>query len=412
MSLDRDALLTVLRDCGLFTTAAFEPVRAAFQLPHENDEALLRHLVAAGYLTHYQLRKAVNNRTSDLFVGPYVILDKLGEGGMGKVFKAKHARQEREIALKVVREQVLARPTARGRYEREVQTALALNHPNIVSVFSAGTTNGRYYIEMEFVDGLDLARMVHRFGPLEVAEACEYARQAALGLHHAHERGFIHRDIKPGNIMVSGTRHRAGADEPACVKVMDMGLVRLVGEDLEDRGLTRDGTVVGTPDYMAPEQAKNSRVVDRRADLYSLGATMVFMLTGKPPFPYGTALDKILQHLDHAPPQLHRIRPDVPEAVSRVVERLMAKSPQRRYGTGAELAEELAPLARVPGVSKPPTPPKPSEPPVSGKSELVPPLKEHPFPSVIIILAAFVALALVAILVMVVRVALIGSRSS
>ena len=224
---------------------------------------------------------------------------------------------------------------------------LVLNHPNIVTVYSAGSTDGQYYLEMEFVDGLDLARIVQKFGPLQIPEACEYARQAALGLHHAHEQNFVHRDIKPSNILVSGERHRAGAEEPACVKILDMGLVRSILDDDLERGLTRDGTVVGTPDYMAPEQAKNSRIVDRRADLYSLGATIYFMLTGKPPFPDGTALDKIIRHVDQAPPLLSALRNDVPKELVRIVDRLMAKNPAQRFATAAELAQSLEPLAKL-----------------------------------------------------------------
>ena len=341
-----ESLIQSLRTSGLYAPPAFETLAAELAGLGTDPQVLIRHLVDRGHVTAYQLRKVVNGRASELFLGPYVISDKLGEGGMGKVFRARHLRQDREVALKVVREHLLAKPTARGRYEREVQAALALQHPNIVSVGSAGSTDGHYYLEMEFVDGLDLARMIQRYGVFSVPEACEYVRQAALGLHHAHELGFVHRDIKPSNIMVSGSRHVMKAVEPANVKILDMGLVRCIGDD-EERGLTRDGTVVGTPDYMAPEQAKNSRLVDRRADLYSLGAAFYFMLTGKPPFPIGTALDKIICHVDQAPPLLSATRSDVPEELVRIVDRLMAKNPEQRFATALELAEVLVPLARL-----------------------------------------------------------------
>lgn len=344
MQIESESLIEALRGSGLFTPQEFVPIEAELRALGTELQVLLRHLVERQRLTTYQLRKVVNGRASELFVGPYVLTDKLGEGGMGKVFRARHARNNREVALKVVREHLLAKPTARGRYEREVQAALALSHPNIVAVASAGSTDGRYFLEMEFVDGLDLARLVQKYGVLSVSEACEYARQAALGLHHAHELGFVHRDIKPSNIMVSGSRHIPEATEPAFVKILDMGLVRMIGDDDAERGLTRDGTVVGTPDYMAPEQAKNSRIVDRRADLYSLGAAFHFMLTGKPPFPDGTALDKIICHVDHAPPLLSASRDDVPEELVRVVDRLMAKKPDQRFATALELAEQLLPL--------------------------------------------------------------------
>jgi len=341
-----ESLLHSLRGSKLFAPTALEALAAEFATLGPDPEAWMKKLVEDGRLTAYQLRKIVNGRAVDLFLGPYVILDKLGEGGMGKVFRARHERQKREVALKVVRDQLLSKPTARGRYEREVQAALALHHENIVLVRSAGSTDGRYYLEMEFVDGLDITRIVQKYGVLAVTEACEYARQAALGLHHAHELGFVHRDIKPSNIMVSGSRHIPEAAEPAFVKILDMGLVRSIGDEESERGLTRDGTVVGTPDYMAPEQAKNSRIVDRRADLYSLGAAFYFMLTGKPPFPEGTALDKIICHVDRPPPPLNATRSDIPRELIRIVDRLMAKNPDRRYETALELAEELKPLTR------------------------------------------------------------------
>jgi eukaryotic-like serine/threonine-protein kinase len=347
MSIDStDSLLESLRASKLFAAEGLESLAADLAALGADPEVWMKKLVDDGRLTAYQLRKVVNGRAADLFLGPYVILDKLGEGGMGKVFRARHQRQQREVALKVVREHLLAKPTARGRYEREVQAALVLKHENIVSVHRAGSTDGRYYLEMEFVDGLDITRIVQKYGVLSVSEACEYARQAALGLHHAHELGFVHRDIKPSNIMVSGSRHIPEAAEPAFVKILDMGLVRSIGDEESERSLTRDGTVVGTPDYMAPEQAKNSRNVDRRADLYSLGAAFYFMLTGKPPFPEGTALDKIICHVDRPPPSLSAARADVPRELLRIVERLMAKNPERRFETALELAEELKPLTR------------------------------------------------------------------
>ena len=212
---------------------------------------------------------------------------------MGKVYRARRIdAMDFAVALKIVRPILLANPVIRKRYEREVETALTLKHPNIVEVFDAGEVDGRYYLAMEFVDGIDLSRLVKEHRPLELAEACEYIRQAALGLHHAHEAGFVHRDIKPSNIIVAGERHVSAATEPAVVKILDMGLIRSIGFDERRPGGERpdaNGTVVGTPDYMAPEQAKNSSTVDHRADLYSLGCTLYFLLAGQPPFPDGNA---------------------------------------------------------------------------------------------------------------------------
>ncbi|MCS7272405.1 MAG: protein kinase, partial [Gemmataceae bacterium] len=239
----------------------------------------------------------------------------------------------------------------RRRYEREVATALSLNHPNIVRVYEAGQHEGRHYLAMEFIDGIDLARLGKEYRPLAIPEACEYVRQTALGLQHAHERGFVHRDIKPSNIIVAGERHLPQAVEPAVAKILDMGLARAVGvaeEGGEPLDLTRDGVVVGTPDYMAPEQAKNSRNVDNRADLYSLGCTFYFLLTGRPPFAEGTAIEKILKHqLDPVPP-VRQWRPDVPAAVEEILLHLLAKRPEDRPASALEVAQALEPWCRYP----------------------------------------------------------------
>jgi serine/threonine-protein kinase len=219
---------------------------------------------------------------------------------------------------------------------------------------------------MEFVDGIDLAVLTRDHRPLEIPEACEYARQTALGLQHAHDAGFVHRDIKPSNVIVAGERHVPQATEPAVVKILDMGLVRAIGLDevsndsgeffslgSADPGLTRDGTLVGTPDYMAPEQAADSRTVDHRADLYSLGCTLYFLLTGQPPFADGTPTEKVLKHRYDHPAPLQALRPDVPTSVATIVARLMAKVPDDRFATAAAVAEMLAPLCAYPCGTQP-----------------------------------------------------------
>ncbi len=353
-----DALIEALGASGLFPPEQLaELVREAG--PVRNDlQSLLKHLLATGRLTVYQLRKVLHGKTAELFLGPYLITDKLGEGGMGRVYRAQQVRIGREVALKVVRPALLANPIIRGRYQREVEAASTLRHPNIVGVVDAGEIDGKYYLAMEFVDGIDLSRLSREYRPLEIAEACEYARQAALGLQHAHDSGFVHRDIKPSNIVVAGERHVPQATERAVVKILDMGLVRSVGFDDGGFGgndLTRDGTVVGTPDYMAPEQAKNSSAVDHRADLYSLGCTLYFLLAGQPPFAMGTPIEKLLKHQLDAPLPLQALRPEISGDVAATVARLMAKKPADRFQTAGEVAEALAPLSVYP----PNTPPVP-----------------------------------------------------
>jgi eukaryotic-like serine/threonine-protein kinase len=342
-----ESLVDALRDSGLFAPAAVEALARDLAPFGADTQAALRHLVENDLVPVYQLRKVIHGKTADLFVGPFVVIDKLGEGGMGKVFKARDVRTGHIAALKVIRPHLLTNPVIRGRYEREVRATLTLRHPNIAAAFEAGELGGKVYLAMEFVDGIDLARLVRTFGVLPVPEACEYLRQAALGLGQAHARGFVHRDIKPGNIVVAGERHHPEATEPAVVKLLDMGLVRSVGLDEEGppgTDLTRVGTVVGTPDYMAPEQAKNSSLADHRADLYALGGAFYFLLTGKPPFAVGSPIEKILKHQLDPPPPLQAIRPDVPDDLARLVARLLAKRPEDRPGSADEVAAALLPL--------------------------------------------------------------------
>jgi serine/threonine protein kinase len=344
-----DALCQALRDSKLLTDEELlVPVRELE--PHWGDlAAALKLLVERKFLTVYQLRKVIHAKSAELFLGPYVILDKLGEGGMGRVYKARHVRMGRQVALKIIRPNLLSNPVIRGRYQREVEAAGTLRHPNIVCVDDAGESNGKYYMAMEFVDGIDLSRLMKDRKPLDPSEACEYVRQAALGLQHAHENGFVHRDIKPSNIIVSGERHVAHAKSPAVVKILDMGLVRPLGfDDVPGAAeLTRAGTVVGTPDYMAPEQAKNSSGVDPRADLYSLGCTLYYLLTSQPPFPDGSPIEKLLKHQLDPTPLVRAKRPELPQVLDDIIGRLTAKRPDDRYPSAAAVAEVLAPIAAI-----------------------------------------------------------------
>jgi serine/threonine-protein kinase len=339
-----DDVLAALRDSGLFAPDEFAALERELA-PLADPRAVLAHLVRRNRLTRYQFGKVVGGRAADLFLGPYVITDRLGAGGMGKVYRGRVAATGRPVALKVVRPALVENPTVRGRYAREVQTAGQLNHPN----------NGRVYMAMEFVDGIDLSRMMREFEMLAVPEACEYARQAALGLAHAHARGFVHRDVKPSNVVVAGERHLPQATEPAVVKLLDLGLSRAIDPlDMVAPDLTRDHTVVGTPDYMAPEQARDSKHVDARADLYGLGCTLYFLLTGRVPFASATgAIEKILAHQSEVPPPLQALRPEVPAAVAEIVMKLMAKRPDDRIQTASEVAELLAPHALYPQDSPP-----------------------------------------------------------
>ena len=305
--------------------------------------ALAAELVRRGWLTPYQINQIFLGRGAGLVLGPYVLLERLGEGGMGEVFKARHQKLGRVVALKLIRKDRLDNPAAVRRFHREVQAAAQLEHPNIVRAYDAGEAGGAHFFVMEYVEGTDLARLVKRHGPPSIERACDYARQAALGLQHAYERGLVHRDVKPANLLLT-----AKGD---VVKVLDMGLARLDRPD-HDAGasttLTQEGAVMGTPDYIAPEQARDSHTVDIRADLYSLGCTLYFLLTGRVPFPGGSLTEKLLRHTLDEPRPVQEVRPDTPPGVAAVVRQLMAKRPEDRYQTPAEAAAALASVLVAP----------------------------------------------------------------
>jgi serine/threonine protein kinase len=262
----------------------------------------------------------------------YRVLELLGSGGMGRVYKAEHRLMERLVALKVINRNIMDNPAAVERFRREVKTAARLSHPNIVTAFDAEQVQDWHFLVMEFVEGQSLDRFVQQRGRLPVAEACDYVRQAALGLQHAWERGMVHRDIKPQNLM--RTPHGQ-------IKVLDFGLARFLAEGKSGSALTQFGMVMGTPDYIAPEQAHDSRAADTRSDIYSLGCTFYYLLTGRVPFPEGSTLQKLMAQVEKAPTPLVRLRRDVPPAVVGIVERMMAKDPARRFQTPAEVAREL-----------------------------------------------------------------------
>jgi hypothetical protein len=267
----------------------------------------------------------------------YRIQALLGKGGMGAVYKAEHRLMERRVALKIIGHDLSTRPELVERFRREVKAAARLSHPNIVTAFDAEQAGATHFLVMEYIEGTDLARLVGERGPLPVAEACGYVRQAALGLQHAHEQGMIHRDIKPHNLMLTP----AGQ-----VKILDFGLARLVQEAREQPGgVTALGVVMGTPDYMAPEQATDSHRADIRADIYSLGCTLYHLLSGRVPFPHDSTLGKVVRHATEQPTPLGGLRPELPPGLVGVVEKMMAKKPEARYQTPAEMAQALAPFA-------------------------------------------------------------------
>lgn len=269
-------------------------------------------------------------------LGEYQLLEKVGEGGMGAVYRALHMRLNKVVALKVVRDGRGAQRLAR--FGREMRASGMLRHPNIVEATDAGEEQGVHFLVLEYVDGIDLARLAKRIGPLPIAAACEMARQAALGLQHAHEHGLVHRDVKPSNLLLGGDGQ---------VKLADLGLVSARRDEQDSLSTTSD-CVVGSLDYLAPEQADDPHGADARADLYALGCTLYHLLSGQPPFAVDTgrtALQKLKAHAVTPAPALAGLRPDVPAPLARIVHKLLAKRPCDRFANAADVAAALQPFA-------------------------------------------------------------------
>ena len=281
----------------------------------------------------------------------YEVLEEIGRGGMGVVYKARQASLNRMVALKVLYRAPGQDPVVLDRMRREAQVMAQMSHPHIVAVHDAGDAGDHFYFVMEYVAGVDLHRLVEESGPLPAAQACEYMRQAALGLQHAHEQGLVHRDIKPSNLIVAGAVSVSPVQKTgsgSTLKVLDLGLARLTQatEQTPASGpITQVGAFMGTPDFVAPEQANDPRSADVRSDLYSLGCTFYYVLTGQAPFAGATPLAKVMQHHLSDPPALEELRPDAPPALAALIRKLMAKRPEDRFASAADLLAALAKLA-------------------------------------------------------------------
>jgi serine/threonine protein kinase len=266
------------------------------------------------------------------------IIRELGRGGMGVIYLAEHRAMEKNVALKVISPAVLDNPEALARFRAEVRAAGKLDHQNIARAFDADEAGQLHFLVMEFVEGVSLAQLLEQKGPLPVASACHYARQAALGLQHASEQGMVHRDIKPQNLMLT---------PKGLVKVLDFGLARLRTERKAGPRLTQLQSFMGTPEYVSPEQAMDAREADIRADIYSLGCTLYCLLAGRPPFVGETAMQVVLAHIEQEAAPLHELRPDVPADLSAVVAKMLAKDPAQRYQRPIEVAQALLPFAKA-----------------------------------------------------------------
>ena len=274
-------------------------------------------------------------------VGPYELLRPIGAGAVGDVFEARHALLKTRVAIKLLKERHSGDKVARQRFFREIESIGKLDDPYIVRPYDAGEVDGTLFLAMEFVDGENVEALARRLGPMPVADSCEIVRQAAFGLQHVHDCGLVHRDLKPSNLLMSKTG----------IKIADLGLALLVrGEQIEER-LTGVHTVLGTADYMAPEQVEGSHEVDIRADLYSLGCTLFRLLTGHPPFAMpgnSSPVKKMWAHASLPIPDVQQFRPDVPPELAAIVEKLMAKNRNDRFAQPKDLAEALGPFCLEP----------------------------------------------------------------
>ncbi|HVK07954.1 MAG TPA: serine/threonine-protein kinase [Gemmataceae bacterium] len=305
-------------------------------LPRCDDWAILGpELLFRGWLTPYQLDVLMRPKGRPLILGSYVLLEVIGEGGMGQIFRARHAKFDTPAAVKVIRTERAADATTAARFLREIRALGTVRHPGLVHALDADVEHGRLYCAMEYVAGTDLQRLIETSGPLPIETACRYATQVAQALQYVSTLGLVHRDVKPANILVPA--------DGGPVKLVDLGLARFELASPESAaGLTRAGVMIGTPDYASPEQIRDSHTADVRSDLYALGGTLYHMLTGRAPFGDCEPVDKMYHHLCRQPVPVTTLRSDVPAAVATVVHTLLAKRAKDRYQDPAEVVAALA----------------------------------------------------------------------
>ncbi len=330
MAVALEQFVKQLADSGVIAPGKLENFVPPKAHPKDAQE-LARQLVQSKHLTKFQVQEIYLGRARSLILGNYTILDKIGAGGMGQVFKAEHRRMKRIVAIKMLPKEVTKDAAAVARFQREVEAAAKLSHANIVAAYDADEANRVHFLVMEYVEGSDLSALVKKHGPLSDAKAVNYILQAARGLEFAHKKGVIHRDVKPGNLLL---------DTEGTVKILDMGLARIKtgGAGSTQDELTGTGAIMGTVDYMAPEQALSTKRADARADIYSLGCSLYYLLIGKPAYQGETAMAKLLAHREAPIPSLGA---DVPEQVQAVFEKMVAKTVEDRYQTMSEVVAAL-----------------------------------------------------------------------
>ena len=346
--------LAVVRKSGLVEEARLAAAVAAWPDPAaELPDELPQALIDAELLTHWQVDQLRKGKHKGFMLGKYRLLRLLGAGGMSSVYLAENTTLRQRVAIKVLPIKRVEQSSFLARFEREAQAAFRLGHQNIARAFDLDTAGSVHFIVMEYIDGIDLHAKVKQDGPLEIRDAVDYLRQAAIGLHYAHGEGLVHRDIKPANLIL---------DRKGVVRILDLGLA-LAGDDDKQASLTRehDEKVLGTADYLAPEQATDSHKADRRADIYALGCTLHYLLVGRAPFAQGKLAERIQAHIKKPPPNILEERPDVPPPIAELYFRMMEKHPDARPQTAEEVANLLggwlAAMAKAQGTA-PAAPPR------------------------------------------------------
>ena len=336
MALPLETVVKQLTDSGIIAPGKLDDFVPPNASPIDG-EALLRELHKQKLLTKFQAQQVAANRAKALILGNYLLIDKIGVGGMGQVFKAEHRRMKRVVAIKMLPKAMLQDAAAAARFQREVEAAAKLNHQNIVAAHDADEANGVHFLVMEYVEGQDLSALVKQDGPFPVAKAVNYILQAARGLELAHRKGIVHRDIKPANLLL---------DKEGVVKILDMGLARIAsdGAAATQAELTGTGAVMGTVEYMAPEQALSTRNADARADIYSLGCTLYYLLAGKPPYDGETLMAKMLAHREQPIPSLGAVQANIPQPLEAVFRAMVAKDVDDRYQSMSEVISALESL--------------------------------------------------------------------
>ncbi len=345
-------LIDALKQSGLLESAQLEPLLGELRGQFTDARSFTLELLKRDVLTPYQANQLFKAGGRDLVHGPYILLAKLGDGVMGPVYKARHRRMNRLVALKVIRPELLAQPAAVERFYELTMQAGQVSHPHIVHAYDSGPVGDTHFFAMEYVEGIDLERLVKQSGPLSISLACSYILQASLALQHAHERGMLHRDVKPSNLLAtrpgastsapgsgSGSGPKLSAAALTVVKVRNLGLNLL--EPTAGSGGTVEVASPRTPDYLAPERARPGGPKDVRSDIYSLGCTLYFLLSGRVPFPGGTAAEKLRRHQTEEPVPLALLRRDTPTGVVAILSKMMAKRPESRFQTPAEVAAAL-----------------------------------------------------------------------